>query len=238
MIRKFFYLSVALLAFGIGSSAVFEFYVKTVGQPLIVEKIEALERLQNNTVKNDSPIPSDEQILKWKMDSFEPIIAKWLDKKKIKQYVELKRNDEWAGVTEHEAQVKLIDVNSDNVEELFIQTGCSMVGNCELWIFKKYMHGYNEILKAEMVQSFKLRKSKTKSYFDLEITSHGNSSSGGIAVYKFDRDEYKIDECFGYEYEVITKKNGESLYTKNGQMITKDKPTLTSASCKSWTTEP
>ena len=76
---------------------VFKFYLKTIEQPLVVEQSEESERPQSNNVKDDYPIPSDEQLLKWKRVSFEPIITKWLDKKKIKQYVELKRSDEWAG---------------------------------------------------------------------------------------------------------------------------------------------
>ncbi len=168
------------------------------------------------------------------MDSFKPVIEKWLRGEKIKQHVELKRDDDWAGITEHEARIELIDVNGDKIKELTIQTGCATVGNCELWIFQKDGKGFKKILEAEMVQMFNLRKSRTTGYFDFETKSHGSSTSGGIAIYKFDGNEYRINNCFGYEYEPVINKNGESLYTKNGQWVMKDKPTLTPASCENW----
>ena len=234
MRRYTFYLSVALFAFGIGSFVVFKFYLRTVVPTLSIEQSKTSESVQNYTVKDEFPIPSDEQFLKWKMDSFKPVIKKWLKGEKIKQKVELKRDDDWAGITEHEGWVNLLDVNGDEIKELSIETACATVGNCKFWLFQKEGISFRKLLEVDMVSRYSLRKSKNKGYFDIETKSHGSATSGGMAIYKFDGNEYKINKCFGYVYEFVTKKNGEPLYSKDGQFVTKDKPTLTSASCENW----
>jgi hypothetical protein len=216
--------------------------LKTVKQSIIISENEIAEAKsikqtsdvsQINSDKDD--FPPDEQFRRWQIHSFKPLIEKWLKGEKIieKEY-DLERNDGYSSNSQEVAIAYLTDANGDGVKELALRTGCATVGNCEFWLFQKSGKTYQTILSAQMVQRFRFLRSKMNRYFDLETTAHGSSSSGGMAIYKFDGKEYKIDKCFGYEYEVVTKKNGESLYTKDGQLVTKDKPTLTPASCESW----
>ncbi|MGH9946207.1 MAG: hypothetical protein ACRD6X_03315 [Pyrinomonadaceae bacterium] len=171
--------------------------------------------------------PSDEQFEKWQEDSFRPVINKWLKGEHVPQYVELDRKDEYASNSERGARLELIDVNRDGRNELAMQTACATVGNCVFLLFQQTTGGYRQLLAADMVQRFKLRRARSNKYFDLETSSHGSATEGGIAIYKYDGTEYKIAECFGYEYE----RTGKII---NGQAITRDKPTLTPADCKDW----
>lgn len=111
------------------------------------------------------------------------------------------------------------------------QTGCAAVGNCDFYLYQREGEGYRQILAASMVQRFKLRRERSKGFFDLETSTHGDAISGGIGVYKYDGKEYKIAECFGYEYKVVGTK-------ANGQSIVSEKPTLTPANCDRWPGEP
>jgi hypothetical protein len=229
MRRYTFYLSVALLAFGIGSFVVFKFYFKNAEQPVITQaieknKLEIKEKFPTSIQKisEDDEINDEEKAA---FDVLKPTIKKWLRGEKIKN----ERNEisfelikEITGKSESqldenerhfwqdsgfEFTPSLIDVDRDGKNELAIRNYCAPVGNCQFWIFKKKGDGYEILLKAiNDVQMFKLRKSKTKKYFDLETTAHGDAWSGGMSVYKFDGKEYILEECFDYTYIYIDKK--------------------------------
>ena len=193
---------------------------------------KTFRRLLNSDEDN---FPTDEQFRQWQIDSFKPLIEKWLNGEKItEREYNLERNDDYSSNSQEAAIAYLTDADGNGTKEIALRTGCATVGNCEFWLFQKSGKSYKIILETYMVQRFRFLRNKTNRYFDLEATSHGSSRSGGMAIYKFDGNEYKIDKCFGYEYEFITKKNGEPVYTKDGQFLTKDKPNLTSASCESW----
>jgi hypothetical protein len=234
MRRYTFYFAVALLAFGIGSYVAMKSHQRISEKTLSPESKETQEKKTQQDISQKDDFPTDEQFEEWKMNSFKPVLEKWLKNQRIEEYINLERNDEWAANSEHDARTKLIDVNAGGKNELALQTGCAAVGNCEFWLFEKTKNSYKIILSINMVQQFKLKRNKSNGYFDLETKAHGSATSGGIAIYKFAGNEYKINKCFGYEYEPLRKKGGETLYTKDGQLILKDKPTLTPASCENW----
>ena len=101
-------------------------------------------------------------------------------------------------------------------------------GNCVLWVFQKERNVYRVILTANMVQTLRTKATKSKGYLDIETTAHGSSTSGGIAVYRFDGTVYQVAECFDYMYERTGR-------FRNGQAITKDRPRLTRTECPDYT---
>ncbi len=183
---------------------------------------------QSSLESTPDDFPSDEQFEQWRKDSFQPVIDKWLRGEQLPRVVELDRKDAYAANSEHGASVELLDVNGDGKKELAMQSGCATVGNCAFWLFQRTADGYRQLLAADMVQRSHLRKTRTNKYFDLETSSHGSATSGGIAVYKYDGSEYKISECFGYEYELTGRLD------RNGQAITRERPTMTSWNCENW----
>ncbi|MDI1240743.1 MAG: hypothetical protein PSX80_02335 [bacterium] len=185
-------------------------------------------------VATESEPPSDEQMTMWEEKSVQPLIRRWLAGENLDgQFVDLDWGEgmEWAAYNQKQAKVALLDVDDDGRQELGFQTACAPVGNCLFHIYRREGNGFAQIGSASMVQTFKLRKTKTNGLFDLETRAHDSAISGGIAVYKFDGKEYVISECFGYEYKVT----GET--DRNGQSIVADKPTLTKADCTGWTVE-
>ena len=172
-----------------------------------IDNIEIIDLDKERTIAEEHKFIND------RIDAFFPIITSWMKNKKIDKYAELKD----AGLTAH---TKLLDVNNDKIKELAIQTNCSAVGNCELWIYQKYMDGFNVILKAEMVQTFELKKTKTNAAFDLETKSHGDAFSGEINIYKFDVKKYKVSECSGYTYSEL--KDGEPIKLKNPKITSRE----------------
>jgi hypothetical protein len=180
-------------------------------------------------------VPSNEDLTEWYDKSTDTLFKGWLAGEDLDgQFVDLDWSDEakkWISLGDATAKVALWDVDGDGRKEMAYQTACAPVGNCNLFIHQRADVGHRRILAASMVQTFKLRKSKTKGYYDLETSAHGDAISGGIAVYKYNGEVYKISECFGYEYKVIgTKANGQSIVSK--------KPTLTPANCDKWPGEP
>lgn len=175
-------------------------------------------------------IPSEEQMAIWEEKSVQPLIQRWLAGEDLDgQFVELDwgSGSEWAG-NQKVAKTALLDVDGDGGKELAYQTGCATVGNCLFYVYQRTRDSYRQILAADMVQKFELRKTKTKGFFDIETSAHDSAISGGIAVYKFDGTEYAISECFGYEYKV------RGRIDRNGQSVVADKPTLTKADCSKW----
>ncbi len=173
----------------------------------------------------ETDLPSDEQIAKWQEESFRPVIEKWLKGERLPQHVELERNDEFVSVSERGARVELLDVNGDGIKELAMQTGCATVGNCVFFVFQKSSDGYRQIISADMVQRFKLKKTKSNAYFDIETSSHGSSTTGDISIYKYDGKEYKIAECAAYEYRSTGKLD------RDGKAIIDERPVITPKTC-------
>lgn len=195
------------------------------GTDIICQPTKATQTIQS-LKERENDFPSDEQLTQWQEDSFRPIIEKWLKGEQMPQHVELIRNDEYASNSERGASIELLDVNGDGIKELAMLTGCATVGNCVFFVFQKTSEGYQQILSADMVQSFKLKRVRSKSYFDIETSAHSSSTTGNIAVYKFDGQEYKIAECASYEYRSTGK------FESNKQRFLNASPTITPKKCE------
>src|SRR5882757_8005740 len=64
--------------------------------------------------ETEEEYPTDEQLSAWQMESFQPIIRRWLDGGNIKDgYIDLVRTDEGALYYDKEADVKMLDVDGD-----------------------------------------------------------------------------------------------------------------------------
>jgi len=242
MRRYTFYLAVALLAFGVGSLVVFKFYFKHAEHPVTAqttEKYEPQNMEQIPVSKLESSHETETNYEEWAaFEVLKPTIGKWLRGERIKserqeisdEFIKLAIGRNEIRETERifwqetglEFTPYLIDVNGDGVNELAVRNYCAPVGNCQFWLFKKTGKkgnlGYEILLKASNdVQMFKLRKSITNGYFDLETKSHGDAWSGGMDIYKFDKTEYKLSECYDYNYSYL---NDGELYELKKAKVT------------------
>ena len=172
-------------------------------------------------------------------DVLKPTIRKWLRGQKIKSEFTSASDEsikEIAGVNKSELsldiaawfssfsyQPYLIDVDGDGMKELAFRNQCAPVGNCQLWIFKKYGRSYRILLETDggAVQQFRLLPKRTNGVFDLETKDHADAWSGGIAVYEYDGKKYKIHTCSTYNYS----------YLNNGRLVELKKPIIKSVPC-------
>lgn len=240
-----FYLSVALLAFGISSFVVFNLYFKNVEQSVIAQttetnKLDVKEQISasmQETLQNEEP---DEEE-KAAFDVLKPTIGKWLRGEKIKKGwndITSEVIKEVTGKNENDLSEQeisfwtdlgfqfttyLIDANGDGKNELAIQNRCAPVGNCKFWLFRKNGNDYETILDTldGAVQTFKLRSNKTNGYSDLETKDHNDAWSGGMYIYKFDGKEYNLSECYDYNYS----------YLKAGKLYELKKAKITARKC-------
>ncbi len=243
MRRYTFYLSVALLAFGIGSSVVFNFYFKRTEQSVIAQTTETnkLENTKQTSIQETLQDEEPDEEEKAAFDVLKPTIKKWLRGEKIKKgwnditsglikEVTGKNENELEETEQHfwkdlgfQFTTYLIDTDGDGKNELAIQNRCAPVGNCKFWLFRKNGNDYETILKTldGAVQTFKLRSSKTNGYVDLETKDHNDAWSGGMYIYKFDGKEYKLSECYDYNYS----------YLKDGKLYELEKAKITPHKC-------
>lgn len=243
MRRYLLYLSIAVMAFSFGVLTVFYFYVNTEIQSAEVRVSEAKENSEMKSVINTA----QNQISKGELndeeqtafDVLKPTIKRWLRGGKIKnEFTEASNesikdilgkdksqlsDEETIWFSYFRFKPTLIDVNGDGKEELAIRNYCAPVGNCQFWLFKKNVSGYKTILKIPdgAVQSFKLKRSKTNGYFDLETRSHGDAWSGGVILYKFNGKEYTVRGCSTYSYS----------HLREGKLIELKKPQIRQVKC-------
>lgn len=231
MRRKVFYLVIALLAFGIGFYFV-QFYIwqiiekKNESVNWTNEEVEKFVSSNHNSIKVKT---RKEEFLTKKEKAlilFEPTLKKWLNGETLVNSVETSPDiihkitdgkfntvDENSLLLAAEKNYKpsLIDVNDNGENELAILSNCWPPEFCELWIFKKTKNDFQIILSTYTdVENFNLRKTKTNGYFVIETThSYPKSKTSlGMKIYKFNGEEYIMEECYDYIY-LYEDKNGE-----------------------------
>ncbi|HEV7644981.1 MAG TPA: hypothetical protein VGO50_13635 [Pyrinomonadaceae bacterium] len=203
--RRFaFYFLVSLLTFSSGIFIVYQLpgpAPAEIGVTASVEFPEAIPAAYYPP-QNDNEDYSEKEVERDQMKCYQPLIGRWLAGRPIKEEVrELKQNDEFCASNGFEALPYLRDFNGDGQKELAIRTGCAAVGNCQFFVFRKTgKSSYKTILKADMVQQFRLLKSKVKGYYDLETRTHADALSGEIVIYRYGSGKYKSLNCARYDY--------------------------------------
>lgn len=204
-----FYITVALLTFGIGSFTAFKLFSHTEKQSLVQSTNEVRPEISipakislpqtGNVVLNEVDGCND-----WNGETiYQPIIRKWLRGEALKNVPYCSRNGKEAKIYNAlNVTPTLIDLNNDGKSELALQSGCSPTGNCSVEIYERTAKGNREIFSAvHGVQVFGLNKSSNKGYYDIWTTARGSWNSGDLVVYRFDGKNYKPQKCFEYLYE-------------------------------------
>lgn len=224
MRRYLLYLTAALSAFGIGSFVVFNFYWITEEK-----KITSEVSTQTNKQKINESQKIYEQFVKYQDErSAEPyrkLIEGWLENKELRSdYISLITTE---APTENEpliatAEIDLSDLNNDDVKELSVLSFCVGSGNCSFEIYEKNLDKYKTILTANMVQSFKIQKSLTNSYYDLQLITHNAGRETYNRLLKFNGKKYVERKCWFESY---------TYYDKNDKYHEVEKPLITSRKC-------
>ncbi len=224
MCRYTFYLSVAILAFGIGLFGVFKFSWKPTEQSVTAQATE-MDTVSKLEIKNDLmqfEMKDDFILRKFKEDkvddSKEVILKNLPCKDKNLRLVWDKIKNEFANESpKYLARIgvrncnslfkveKIVDLNDHGQAEIIIHqiADCTATGNCPLWVFQKKKNDYKPILYTDMIQSFKLRKTQANGYKDLDLMTHNSASSSYHQLFKFNGKKYKAQECWSADYEYL-----------------------------------
>jgi hypothetical protein len=237
MRRYTFYLSVALLAFGIGSLVVFKFYWNSAAE--IAIQTEPTQDFVAVSVPNEISLHQETGIESLISDKekalllFEPTLKKWLEKENVAGTVEpspeilerimttkLHRYEApyLTGTARKSYKPSLLDLNNDGLKELSILIGCGENDGCELWVFRKVERDFEVILwTREEFEKFELTKNKSKGFSDIQTSYRPTEPESEVLIsfdnYKFNGQEYKLSGCSLYINRYRDKK-GELRYLK------------------------
>jgi hypothetical protein len=106
-----------------------------------------------------------------------------------------------------------VDLNADGEPEVLIQginTGfCEMTGDCENYVFTKRNGVYKQILFESYAIEYKINRSQTNGYFDIEFKDNDRLGDNAIRIYRFDGRKYRVKEC--YRSTWLKLHNGEEV---------------------------
>ena len=237
MRRTLFYLSVALLAFGIGSFVVFSFYWNSAVE--VAVQLEPTQDFVAVSVSNELSLHQATGIENLISDEekalllFEPTLKKWLKKENIAELIEPSPEIlETIMVTElhkYEApyltrmarksyKPSLLDLNDDGSAELSILINCGEPDGCELWVFRKARRDFEVVLLTSWeFETFEITKNKSKGFWNIQTSHHyadpESETSMRLDSYKFDGQKYYHSGCSEYINRYRDKK-GELRYLK------------------------
>jgi len=234
MRRWAFYLSVALLAFGIGSLVVFKFYWRT-EKPAEQTEISRTNEIDTSltstpVIEQDDSVskyfkPLEEICAKTKCigdGTFKPLIKKWLKGENLKnEQTSLWTLKERQSMREEAALPSLVDLNSDAKNELILQSDCAAVGNCQFDVFIKKEKGYSNLLSTSMVQVFEVLQTSTNGFKDLHLRTHDSAFESYHRLLKFNGRKYIQKKCWDESYERLDEKGNWHQLEKPTISITK-----------------
>lgn len=230
MRRYTFYLMVALLAFGIGSFVVFNFYLKHIEQSIITQttktnsvsntesKLNAVQKKTNENKADDTKeivlknLPCDDKNLQlvWNELKDETASVSAETAKEIKSCSDIIEIDEPA------------DLNNDGRKEIVIRGWRSpyRVGGdgVTFWIFQKVnQKNYKKLFEGKG-SFFNLKNTKTKGYRDILSNFRYNSAEYDYIIYKFNGTKYVPKKCWE-ESSLYKNRDGELVAGKKLKII-------------------
>jgi hypothetical protein len=218
MRRYTFYLSVALLAFGIGSFVVFKFYWKAENVSPKVEQINEtnvfmkrfgdarsdLKREVMQTPIENQPLVKKKTNLTCNDKILSTVLA---DLKKEKDF----NNDVKYYLEENNASdckdilfiKKTVDLNNDGIDEVIVRGKnwllCGATGNCSTWIYGKFGKKYKKLLDTGG-ETLEVKKKSKNGYKNIFVSVHDSCCSSYLQTYKFDGAKYKEGNCLFEDY--------------------------------------
>ena len=208
MRRTLFYLSVALLAFGLGLLVVFKFYwinaieVKTKEIP---DKIKPIEENFTNKLSSATFTCEDKAIN-----------TVWKKLKKDKHFID----DAYSVIEARQIKscqelfnTEAVDLNNDKVDEIIVQGNyilfCGSGGDCQTWVVSKTDNEYKIIFEAragEFPEDIKFLHEKTNNFQNLKVKTNNGWEANKFGLFKFAGKKYQLTKCTkdvnsAYDYE-------------------------------------
>ncbi len=226
MRRTLFYLSVALLAFGIGSFVVFKFYWVADKEQIIAQQNQIADETQTEkyfgkgltegkvTVLNKSDEPVDVPKLQRATCSDENIRSVWNELLTDEEFQEsAKRFYDKADCSDM-LHIQKTDLNDDWQKEIILSGNnsnlCDAAFSCLYWIFEKKHDNYKQILRSRatgynQIANYKKKRgieiSKTKSNGYRTIILRGGANYQTFQfTFQFEKNKYVEKECLTFDY--------------------------------------
>jgi len=95
-----------------------------------------------------------------------------------------------------------IDLNSDGVNEYFVQARGSLCGaaNCPTWVLRRDVDVYRVILDARSIQEIHMLATQTNGYADIQTRQHGSATESTERIFKFAGAGYNPARCTEISY--------------------------------------
>lgn len=227
MRRYAFYLAVALLAFGVGSFIVNNFYWKFSKESKILEthtqKNSGKEYLNQKSF--DSQLTNEQAdiifynpVLKEPTCSDKNLLPVWNELLKDKEFQESSKRFYHEADCSVMLHIQKTDLNDDGEKEIILSGNnsnlCDAAFSCFYWIFEKKDNkykqllrskatGYNEIANFTVKRGIEISKTKVNGYRTI-ILRGGPGYQTFQFTFQFEKDKYKEKECLTFE-NIINK---------------------------------
>lgn len=219
MRRILFDLTIAFLAFGVGSFIAFKFYWKAGEKPLRNEetKITTEIKTEGYTGRGFATVDSTKRSNE---TDYEPKSRKATcgDKKLLPIWNELKKDKEFkerekegfyqAGDCSELIEVERKDLDDDGQKEFIIwgrYDFSGATGNSVIWIYEKRNGQYKQLLQSYIYKNgdeewFEVKREKTKGYRNLLLKGHSSGYETIERYYEFDGNRYNEIKCLFLTY--------------------------------------
>lgn len=227
MRRYTFYLSIALLAFELGSFVSFKFYWNIQNDSPQVEPPEKSKTEvvnispENKKTKQPTFIKIAFKDLSCKDEGLKPIWSELIDRtvsintdyiERIKDCSDLIETNDSDGLNK-DGQV---DLDNDGQKEMFVRSviGYFCGNNCRIfWVFRKDNEkGYRKLFEAMGYMTI-VENKKTKGFKDIRFEVYANYAYIDQKLYRFNGTEYVPKKCWS-ESKLYKNKVGEILEGK------------------------
>ena len=209
MRRWFFYLLIALTAFGVGSLIAKKFYWETekiIPNNTEVFKTRTFGDFREDLRKNSLQSPTDNQPAINKKKSFtcnsKILSAVLKDSRRdrdfdtnFENYLEASGDSDCQDILQIN---QTVDLNGDGINEFVVRGNssflCGATGNCSMWIYKKSGNGYKKLLDTGG-EYLTVKRSSTNGYKNIFVRDHESASESYQTTFKFNRGKYEESRC-------------------------------------------
>ena len=200
MCRYAFYLSIALLTFGIGVFATIEFNKQSFEKDSIKPQTKETKIERTQSFVEEAKEETPKQKVKFQCKD-KILLSVWnflLEQNDFGNLANSVADEGISNCSEIFQINEFIDLNNDGVKEVIVRGKNSLVnsttGNYGTWICQKVGHSYKVIFE-ESAEECKVKKSVTNGYRDIFIRGHASCCSSYLSTYKFHDGKYEESKC-------------------------------------------
>ncbi len=220
MRRYTFYSAIALLAFGIGSFVVFNFYWNNPAEVIKEKPIES-KPIEQNTV--------DEMTTAKFSCEDEAVRTVWSKLERDSKFIA----ETWDAIEARHLnncqelfEKQIADLNDDKSDEVILRgiygLFCGSSGDCPTWIISKISNKYTIIFESSAGESpngLQFLLEKTHGFKDIKVKLNNGWASNNFGFFKFDGIQYRIKKCLedvnsNYDYDNSNKEKLKSVKFK------------------------